>query len=365
VKSQKRAIRLLRLKRVEDPILEEQKRRKEREKEEKRMQEERRRQEEEERKRREEEEAEQLMEAERKRRAEVAAALATAKGKWTPLGFLYRKMDTMLDISRERFQGTVLKALSKDPRKDVKSALVKVKEEKLDEEELKKKEEELKEEEEPKKEEEPEKEDEEGKQDLMKEEEVMKSEAVQQGGALIGRLVTTIKGEQKHLPFGPEDMISTATMLDGDKVRFNIATHQETKEQRAAYVEILPDSFEESTEQRRHGLVIELSLSTGLIKCSQNPQLYFHMCEVIEKKRLELNEKVEFSVVPHETAEGGNQAIRIKRFTEKVFLPARKLCAIGLAKGKVSIPSEDYPLRGRSACYGVSIPSEDDPYVTV
>ena len=36
------------------------------------------------------------------------------------------------------------------------------------------------------------------------------------------------------------------------KVRFNIATHQETKEQRAAYVEILPDSFEESTEQRRH-----------------------------------------------------------------------------------------------------------------
>ncbi|XP_034055787.1 serine/arginine repetitive matrix protein 2 [Gymnodraco acuticeps] len=299
---------------------------------------------EEERKRREEEEAEQLMEAERKRRAEVAAALATAKGKWTPLGFLYRKMDTMLDISRERFQGTVLKALSKDPRKDIKSALVKVKEEKLDEEELKKEEEEPKkeeepkeEEEEPKKEEEPEKEDEEGKQDLKKEEEVMKSEAVQQGGALIGRLVTTIKDEQKHLPFGPEDMISTATMLDGDKVRFNIATHQETKEQRATYVEILPDSFEESTEQRRHGLVIELSLSTGLIKCSQNPQLYFHMCEVIEKKRLELNEKVEFSVVPHETAEGGHQAIRIKRFTEKVFLPTRKLCAIGVAKGKMTI----------------------------
>nr|XP_033933136.1 serine/arginine repetitive matrix protein 2 [Pseudochaenichthys georgianus] len=346
VKSQKRAIRLLRLKRVEDPILEEQKRRKEREKEEKRVQEERRRQEEDERRRREEEEAEQLLEAERKRRAEVAAALATAKGKWTPLGFLYRKMDTMLDISRERFQGTVLKALSKDPRKDIKSALscflqVKVKEEKLDEEELKKEpkeeEEEPMEEEEPKEEEEPEKEDEEGKQDLKKEEEVMKSEAVQQGGALIGRLVTTIKDEQKHLPFGPEDMISTATMLDGDKVRFNIATHQETKEQRATYVEILPDSFEESTEQRRHGLVIELSLSTGLIKCSQNPQLYFHMCEVIEKKRLELNEKVEFSVVPHETAEGGHQAIRIKRFTEKVFLPARKLCAIGVAKGKMTI----------------------------
>ncbi len=36
------------------------------------------------------------------------------------------------------------------------------------------------------------------------------------------------------------------------KVRFNIATHQETKEERATYVEILPDSFEESIEQRRH-----------------------------------------------------------------------------------------------------------------
>lgn len=36
------------------------------------------------------------------------------------------------------------------------------------------------------------------------------------------------------------------------KVRFNIATHRETKEERATYVEILPESFEESIEQRRH-----------------------------------------------------------------------------------------------------------------
>lgn len=36
------------------------------------------------------------------------------------------------------------------------------------------------------------------------------------------------------------------------KVRFNIATHQVTKEERAIYVEILPESFEESIEQRRH-----------------------------------------------------------------------------------------------------------------
>lgn len=44
--------------------------------------------------------------------------------------------------------------------------------------------------------------------------------------------------------------------------------------------------------------MIEFSHASGLIKCVQNPQLYFHMSEVIEKKRLELNEKVEFSVVP-------------------------------------------------------------------
>lgn len=125
------------------------------------------------------------------------------------------------------------------------------------------------------------------------EEEVMKSqltEADDEGGAKpepeMGRLVMTIDGEQKQLPFGPDDLLSTATMLDGDKVsqsdpwedlhlqsawivvcssevtgffmflllkvRFNIATHRETKVERATYVEILPESFEESIEQRRH-----------------------------------------------------------------------------------------------------------------
>lgn len=35
----------------------------------------------------------------------------------------------------------------------------------------------------------------------------------------MGRLVMTIDGQQKLLPFGPNDLLSTATMLDGDKVR--------------------------------------------------------------------------------------------------------------------------------------------------
>lgn len=34
----------------------------------------------------------------------------------------------------------------------------------------------------------------------------------------MGRLVMTVAGVQKQLNFGPNDLLSTATMLDGDKV---------------------------------------------------------------------------------------------------------------------------------------------------
>ncbi|XP_040905011.1 uncharacterized protein si:dkeyp-121d4.3 isoform X2 [Toxotes jaculatrix] len=349
VKSKKRAIRLRRTKRIEDKILEEQKRREEEEKRKKHEEEERRKQGEEERKRREEEE-EREKEAEKKKKEEVAAALAAAKDKWTPLGFKIRDPSTLDDISKERFEGTVLKAISRNPRKEIKKepqeneeewggggvsvdgktrlTQVKIKLEKMDEDEKQKTE------------------GREGKMEVKKEKEdeveVKKDQpAVAGGGAKpdpeMGRLVMTVDGHQKQLPFGPSDLLTTATMLDGDKVRFNIATHRETKEERATYVEIVPDSFEESTEQRRHGIVIEFSDDSGLIKCSQNPQLFFHMSEVIEKKKLELNEKVEFSIVPHETAEGGTQAIRIKRYTENIFLPVRKLGGVGANKGKMTI----------------------------
>lgn len=42
-----------------------------------------------------------------------------------------------------------------------------------------------------------------------------------------------------------------------------------------------------------------------------------------------------FFLPQHETAEGGTQAIRIKRYTESVFLPVRKLGGVGASKGKV------------------------------
>lgn len=74
VKAEKRAIRLLRTKRVEDQILEEQKRREEEEKRKRREEEERRKQEEVERMKMEKE-------AERKKSEEVSAALAAAKCK--------------------------------------------------------------------------------------------------------------------------------------------------------------------------------------------------------------------------------------------------------------------------------------------
>lgn len=36
--------------------------------------------------------------------------------------------------------------------------------------------------------------------------------------SMMGRLVMTVAGVQKQLTFGPNDLLSTATMLDGDKV---------------------------------------------------------------------------------------------------------------------------------------------------
>lgn len=35
----------------------------------------------------------------------------------------------------------------------------------------------------------------------------------------MGRLVMTIEGQQKQLSFSPSDLLSTATMFDGDRVR--------------------------------------------------------------------------------------------------------------------------------------------------
>ena len=65
---------------------------------------------------------------------------------------------------------------------------------------------------------------EEGKIEFKKEEEEAKKDwpAEARVGARpeleTGRLVMTVDGQQKQLPFGPRDLLTTATMLDGDKV---------------------------------------------------------------------------------------------------------------------------------------------------
>ncbi len=68
---------------------------------------------------------------------------------------------------------------------------------------------------------------EEGKVEMKKEdeeEEVKKDQLAEAGGGAkpspeMGRLVMTIDGQQKQLSFGPKDLLTGATMLDGDKVR--------------------------------------------------------------------------------------------------------------------------------------------------
>ncbi|CAB1343565.1 unnamed protein product [Coregonus sp. 'balchen'] len=141
-----------------------------------------------------------------------------------------------------------------------------------------------------------------------------------------GLLEAFVGGTQKQLSFGAADILTEATMFNGDKVQFNISTNRVTKEERAINVEILSETFEESTEQRRTGVVVQAEELSGTIKCHQSPQLlFFHLTEVMEEKKLDISEKVEFSEIPLETAEGGNQAIRIKRLIDSVFTPVPKL----------------------------------------
>lgn len=65
-------------------------------------------------------------------------------------------------------------------------------------------------------------------------------------------MITTVTGAQKNLPFGLGDVVTQATMMVGDKVQFNIATKQQTKEECAVNIEIQPETFQqESTEQRK------------------------------------------------------------------------------------------------------------------
>lgn len=62
-----------------------------------------------------------------------------------------------------------------------------------------------------------EKKEQEAGEELMKEIKKEKPEPVQPGQEM-GRVVMTVNGEQKQLSFGPKDLMTTATMMVGDKV---------------------------------------------------------------------------------------------------------------------------------------------------
>ncbi|XP_067278698.1 uncharacterized protein si:dkeyp-121d4.3 [Pseudorasbora parva] len=152
---------------------------------------------------------------------------------------------------------------------------------------------------------------------------------------ILGLLVTTVEGSEKQLSFRSRDVITKATMMVGDKVQFNISTNSLTKEEWAVNVEILPETFlTDSKEQRKIGLVVKLDGNFGFIKTQQDPQLLFDISEVMEDTKLTLSEKVEFTLVPSEVAEGGKRAVRIRRLNESVFTSAPKLEAFGVKEKK-------------------------------
>nr|XP_046214800.1 uncharacterized protein si:dkeyp-121d4.3 isoform X3 [Oncorhynchus gorbuscha] len=180
-----------------------------------------------------------------------------------------------------------------------------------------------------------------------------------------GLLEALVGGTLKQLLFEAADVLTEATMCDGDKVHFNISTNRETKEERAINVEILSETCEESTEQRRTGEVVHAGDLSGTIKCHQSTQLlFFHLTEVMEEKKLNISEKVKFSVISLETAEGGNQAIRIKRLIDSVLTPV--LTAVPKLRGVAANEKKKMTIklmRGPNYLFkgtGVKVENKDD-----
>ncbi|XP_061083922.1 uncharacterized protein si:dkeyp-121d4.3 isoform X2 [Conger conger] len=146
--------------------------------------------------------------------------------------------------------------------------------------------------------------------------------------ALPGLLVAMVAGKDCNLPFGSGDVTSEATMMPGDRVQFNICTKRSTKAERATNIELLPDRMNHSQEQREKGIVMDIRESFGFIRCSQDPQLFFHLKEVLEENKLNLMDEVEFTVTPA-TAGEGNQAVRVKKLLWTAFSSTPTLERLG------------------------------------
>ncbi|MFT7805929.1 uncharacterized protein LOC108918048 isoform X1 [Arapaima gigas] len=184
-----------------------------------------------------------------------------------------------------------------------------------------------------------------------------------------GLLLTVLAGKDKELPFGVGDVLSEPSMLLGDKVQFNISTNRETKAERAINVEILPDTFQHTKEQRETGIVLDLRQSFGFIRCKQDPQMFFSFSEVMEESKLNVSDKVEFTVLPNTLH--GLQAVRIKRLPESSFITARNLDGLTSAcKDKQnitvklmrdSVNEEVKNLKVKIESFNSDVPQHDNP----
>ncbi|KAG7462581.1 hypothetical protein MATL_G00186270 [Megalops atlanticus] len=111
--------------------------------------------------------------------------------------------------------------------------------------------------------------------------------------------------------------------------RFNISTNRGTKVECATNIEILPDTFSQSKEQREKGVVVDLRESFGFIKCQRDPRLFFHLREVMEESKLNLMDEVELTVLSSESAGEGDQAVRIRKLLWTAFTATPKLEGLG------------------------------------
>ncbi|KAG8450858.1 hypothetical protein GDO86_003212 [Hymenochirus boettgeri] len=118
----------------------------------------------------------------------------------------------------------------------------------------------------------------------------------------------------KELPFGDKDTKSKVTLLEGDRVRFNISTDRRDKLERATNIEVLPDTFQYTDESREMGVIAAMRDGFGFIKCvDRDARMFFHFSEVLDGNQLHISDEVEFTVVPDMLSAQRNHAIRIKK----------------------------------------------------
>ncbi|TRY95395.1 hypothetical protein DNTS_010962 [Danionella cerebrum] len=145
----------------------------------------------------------------------------------------------------------------------------------------------------------------------------------------MGLLVYTVEGTEKQLLFKPSDVTTKATMMNRDKVQFNVSTSILANKEFAVNVQILPETFlSETEEQRKIGIVDMVGEFYGLIKTLQGPKLRFSKSEVMEAQELLTFEKVEFTAMKKDQIDGGTQAIRIRRLNKNIFTSVPKLEAL-------------------------------------